>query len=445
MDSLENKVQSLKDELVSSIQQLVQIKSVEAEALEKMPFGKGVNDALQFTLALGEKMGFSTVNKDGYYGYIEMGEGEELIGILGHLDVVPAEKPEAWTYPPFSGEIADNRIYGRGTLDDKGPLLAVLYGMKALKEADIPLNKRVRLILGTNEETHWKDINKYIEEEEIPTLGFTPDSDYPLINAEKGLLQVKLSIDEGTSFKFQGGTALNSVPESCSFTGEDLQSLIKTADDLNYQYIIQENTFTFLGKAAHSAKAWEGKNAIVQGALLLSKEKVTSSVIDFVAKEVGEDVYARRIFNNYCDNVSGNLTFNIAKVLIDENKQELYIDIRMPVTKEMKEVLELLKKSVKPYGLNMEVLDSLPSLYVPEDHYLVQTLRQVYEEVTNQNSTPLATGGATYARAFKNFVAFGPLFPGEEKMAHKANEYIDIDSLMKTTVIYAKAIVKLLQ
>lgn len=443
MDQLENIIYAQKDELLSYLQQLIQINSVEGEPKKDMPFGKGVDDALRFVLSLGEKFGFQTLYKDGYYGYIEMGSGEELIGLAAHLDVVPVEKPEAWTFPPFSGKIANNRIYGRGALDDKGPLLAALYAMKAVYDAKLPLNKRIRFILGTNEETGWKCIEKYLKEEEIPAYGFIPDSDFPLINAEKGLLQVKLTSREKMDFTIIGGAALNSVPDSCSYTGNSIDKIIAVADALNYSYNLEGTTLTVQGKTVHSAKSWEGINAIARTAILLSKGNISSPILDFITKEVGEDVYARGIFGNYFDEVSGKLTLNVAKIEIDNDLQQLYLDIRIPVFKEKEEVLSLLQKSIAKYSLELEVSATLPPLYVPESHPLIHTLRNVYEEVAQQNSTPLSTGGATYARGFKNFVAFGPLFPGEIKMAHKQNEYIDIDSLMKCSLIYAKAIASL--
>ncbi len=443
MKKFEDIINRLNNDLIKSIQDLVSINSVEGKPMDGMPFGKGVDDALRFTLSLGEQLGFRTFYGDGYYGYIEMGEGEELIGILAHLDVVPVENPSNWIHPPFSGEIEDNKLYGRGAVDDKGPLLAALYAMKTVMESGVKLNKRIRLILGTNEETDWKGIEKYLSLEEVPSCGFTPDSDYPLINAEKGLLQVKLSSFDKNSFTLRGGGSLNSVPDSCIYEGSKIEQLVNRANLLEYKFESSNNLFKTLGKPAHSAKAHQGVNAIGIMAILLHKENINSSIINFMANEIGEDFHGENIFGVYEDDVSGKLTINIGRVHIDNEKQELYLDIRYPVTKNEDDVLALLKEKIRAYELEFEIVGRLNSLYVPTDDPLVVTLREIFEEATGLDSTPISTGGATYARALNNCVAFGPLFPGKTKMAHQDNEYIDLNDLTKSVLMYAMAIERL--
>lgn len=443
MKKFEGIIKELGDELIKSIQSLVSINSVEGDPLPGMPFGKEVDDCLKFTLQLGNDLGFNTVYGDGYYGYIEMGEGEELIGILAHLDVVPVENPKNWSFPPFAGKISDNKLYGRGSVDDKGPLLAALYAMKAVKDSGVQLNKRIRLILGTNEETRWECINKYLEKEEIPSCGFTPDSDYPLINAEKGLLQVKLSSSTKNEFNLEGGGAINSVPDYCIYSGDGIEGLIESALLSKYDYTYEGQHLSIKGKSAHSAKAWRGINAIARLVLILNKENITSPLISFMTNEIGEDCYGENVFGNFEDEVSGKITINMARVLIERASEELYIDIRYPVTKTEQEVVNLLKESASKYGLKLEIIQSVPPLYVSEDNFLVKTLREIFEEVTGLDSTPISTGGATYARAMENCVAFGPLFPGKPKVAHENDEYIDLDDLMKSVLMYAMAIEKL--
>ena len=218
-----------KDELIKNLQELIKIPSVHSESNNvNEPFGENTIKALEYTLNLGKKLGFKTKNIDGYCGYIEFGEGPELIGIVGHLDVVP--EGENWTYPPFDARIEDNKMYGRGAIDDKGPVMASLYAMKAVmdycSENNISINKRVRLILGLNEERDWKCINYYKGHEEIPSIGFSPDADFPCIYAEKGLLSPFLIMDY-SNFKDKdiilsdincNNNPLNVVPKYCSCT-----------------------------------------------------------------------------------------------------------------------------------------------------------------------------------------------------------------------------------
>ena len=233
-----------KTELIENLQVLIKIPSVHAESsVPNEPFGLNTVKALEYVLDLGKKLGFKAKNIDGYCGYIEFGEGSELIGIVGHLDVVP--EGENWTYPPFDARIEDNKIYGRGAIDDKGPVMASLYAMKAVmdycSENNISINKRVRLILGLNEERDWKCINYYKEHEEIPSIGFSPDADFPCIYAEKGLLSPFLIMDY-SNFKDKdiilsdincNNNPLNVVPKYCSCTIS-----VKNNIDIDYENLI---------------------------------------------------------------------------------------------------------------------------------------------------------------------------------------------------------------
>ena len=194
-------IENMKDELIQKTQELIQIPSVyENSKSPNMPFGKQINNALEYTLELGKNLGFRTKNIDGYCGYIEFGEGPELLGIIGHLDVVP--EGENWDYPPFGGIISDGKIYGRGAIDDKGPVISCLYAMKAVME-NCKINKRVRLILGLNEERDWQCIKYYKEHEELPTVAFSPDADFPCIYAEKSILHCSIKMRQNFNSKIE--------------------------------------------------------------------------------------------------------------------------------------------------------------------------------------------------------------------------------------------------
>src|SRR5690606_21631774 len=193
--------QARKEELIQELQQLIQIESVKDENnfSDIMPFGAGPKAALEFMLQKGLEQGMTTKNVDHMAGHIEMGQGKELVGVLCHVDVVPAGDAASWTYPPFEGQVADGKLFGRGAIDDKGPTMAAWLAMKLIHDAKIPLKKRVRMIIGTDEESGFQCVTRYFEKEEMPTIGFAPDADFPLINAEKGIAHLTFSSKEKQS------------------------------------------------------------------------------------------------------------------------------------------------------------------------------------------------------------------------------------------------------
>ena len=445
---IKQKVMELQNEMITSIIDSVKIPSVISEAKEGYPFGENIDKALRHTLQLCESLGFKTVYKDGYYGYAEIGEGEELIGILGHLDVVPEGELDSWQYPPYEGVIKDGKLYGRGTQDDKGPTIAAIYAVKALMDLGIKFDKRVRFIFGTDEENLWRCIQKYSENgEEIPAYGFTPDSKFPMINAEKGLLQALLVSDEGSEVNLKLGNAFNSVPDKAAYNDIKLEEIKSELDKLGFEYTTNENGICVVGTGVHSqvSDLKDAKNAIARLCIALNKVGINSKAIDFIAEVIGEDANANNIVKDCRDDVSGNLTFNIGKLDLNQDKQVISVDIRIPVTFEKEVVVNNLTEKAKAYGLGYEEFDWLKSIYVPADNFLVKTLRKIFEEETGLDSTPLSSGGATYARALDNCVAFGSVFPNSPKTEHQPNEYVLIDDLMHAAQIYGLAVYELLQ
>lgn len=445
-DQIKEKVSSLKDELINSIIECVNIPSVIGEASNENPFGENIDKALRYTLSLCESLGFKTVYKDGYYGYAEIGQGEELIGILGHLDVVPEGEVDSWKFPPYEGIIDNNKIYGRGTQDDKGPIIAALYAVKSLMDLGINFDKRIRFIFGTDEENLWRCINKYVENgEEIPNYGFTPDSKFPMINAEKGLLQVLLKGEGSKDLELNLGNAFNSVPDKAIYYGKYKEELIKELDKLNFEYDLDDENICVIGKSVHSAVSDTGINAISRLCIALNNIGIRNNAISFIANIIGEDANANNIIKDCEDEVSGKLTFNIGKLSINGESSVICIDARIPVTYKKEYLTSNLIEIAKNYNLDYEQYDYLASIYVPADNFLVRTLQKVFEEESGLDGTPLSSGGATYARALDNCVAFGSVFPGKPKVEHQANEYIDIDDLMRATEIYALSVYELLQ
>ncbi|MGL4866299.1 Sapep family Mn(2+)-dependent dipeptidase, partial [Cetobacterium sp.] len=246
---------------LKDLDRIVSIPSFLKENDDRFPFGEDIQKALETMLDICKELGLKTfIDPEGYYGYAEIGEGEKLVGVLGHLDVVPPGDLNKWQNPPFEPIIKDGKYYGRGSQDDKGPTLAAIYALKTLLDCGFNLNYRVRFIFGTDEENLWRDMPRYVEKEEMPTVGFTPDSKFPLIYAEKGLLQCKLTAKNQSGMIFKGGDAFNSVPSSILV--EKTAGLAEALDNLKYEYTEKDNKIEIIGKSVHAQVAETGVNAI---------------------------------------------------------------------------------------------------------------------------------------------------------------------------------------
>ena len=464
---LDNIINNLKYDIVKTTQELIRIPSVYQKSDdEKMPFGENVNSALEYMLYLGEKLGFKAKNIDGYCGYIEFGEGDKLLGIIGHLDVVP--EGTDWTFPPFSGTISDGKIFGRGAIDDKGPVVSSLYAMKAVMD-NYKLNKRVRLIIGLNEENDWKCIDHYKEAEELPTVGFSPDADFPCIYAEKSILSCYIKEDyKNASDKIKikeidcNNNALNVVPKFCSLVLEinedniEINDLIKTL-----KQFIKENNFeidiyklssnevklTSYGVQSHAAHPDLGVNAISRLLLVLSltfkKFNCNLELLDFFNRYINTE-YDGTSLGISCEDESGTLTLNVGDFSLENNVLKIGMNLRIPINTTISEIEKSFENLCKNYSsINFETTSTEDFLYVPKDDKLVQTLCRIFNEETNSNAEPIAIGGATYARAFKNCISFGPNFPGHKDMCHQTDEFVEIDNLVLACKIYAKAIMEL--
>ena len=427
--------------LKAALSALVRIPSVCAEGADGCPFGAAVDQALRKALQIAGDLGFRTHYGDGgYYGYAEVGEGAEMVGVLGHLDIVPPGKLEDWHSGPFDPVEKDGNLYGRGTQDDKGPLFAALFAVKALMDAGVKFNKRVRFIFGTDEETLWRCINRYKEKEELPGMGFSPDARFPLIFAEKGLLQLHLEGANRSGLHMAGGSAFNAVPDTMLYEGERQDDLARKLDALGFAYTRKPNGIEIHGKAAHAMIPEEGINAIARLCIALHAIGVESKAVDFIAQEVGEDPNATRIFGACADEPSGKLKFNVGMIDLGE-VERISIDCRIPVTVAKAEIVSKLSAAAARYGLEYKEFDWLAPIYLPKDHFMIETLMRVYREVSGDEvSEPIASGGATYARAIDNCVAFGALFPGEILTEHQPNERADLRNLYKAMEIYAHAI-----
>ncbi|HZK35314.1 MAG TPA: dipeptidase PepV [Bacillota bacterium] len=453
-----------KDEIIKSVQELIRIKSVKDVSLPGKPFGDEINKCLEYALSLSESMGFTVKNIDGYAGYAEFGQGDETMGILVHLDVVP--EGSHWTYPPFEARIVDNKIYGRGAIDDKGPAIGALYAMKAVMDSGIKMNKKVRMIFGTDEESGWQDLEVYFDKEPMPDFGIIPDGEYPVINVEKGIITLVLKKQfepgqcSGLRIKsIDGGHRPNMVPDQCSccfYPTDDqdkilahLHSMKQFSDyDISAGFCEDKGIeITAKGISAHGSTPERGKNAASHILAFLSTMGLGNSDLEqfilFLNNTIGSDTRGKGLNLELEDEQSGQLTLNLGKLSINEELGEAVINIRFPVTHKKEDIIKRVEDSVKDAGVMVEVLEYNAPLYVPEDSELVTRLKKVYTEQTGQPAKALAIGGGTYARAIKNAVAFGAQFPGTPDLAHQKDEYIGIDDLVMHAKIYAHAIKEL--
>ena len=464
---LEGYIKNTKNEMIQKLQELIQIPSVYSESKNPlMPFGENSNRALEYILDLGNTLGFRTKNVDGYCGYIEFGEGEEMLGIIGHLDVVPSG--DNWTYPPFSGTIFDNKIYGRGAIDDKGPVIASLYAMKYVLD-NCKVNKCVRLILGLNEENDWKCINYYKSHEESPTIGFSPDADFPCIYAEKSILtpyfSMNYDLNANAPITIQeidcNHNPINVVPKICSTilkidSSIMMEDFIKNIKKIlaNYDFDIdiyklndEELKLTSHGVGAHSAHPDLGVNAISRLVIVLDELFKTYhcsiELFDFFTKYIHTEYDGKSLGIN-CKDESGTLTLNVGKMSLENNILKIGLNLRIPIHTSIEEIENKFLDDLSDYkNISYKKVGSKPALYIPKDNYLVKTLCDIYNEESNSYLEPIAIGGATYARAFDNCVSFGANLPGQKDMCHQTDEFISIDNLLFACKVYAKAICEL--
>lgn len=431
------------EEMISALLRLLKIKSVKYDGLTAgeytpqpgKPFGEGIAQTLEEALALCKSLGMRVKNCDGYAGYAEVGDGDEMMGILMHLDVVP--EGSGWDYPPYGGEISDGRLYGRGAVDDKGPAAAAIFALKELVDEGFEFGKRVRLIFGCDEENDWECMDHYKAHEECPDFGFTPDADFPMIYGEMGILDADFVVylPEGDTSVITAGEASNAVPAYCKaqvMTKSGVTEIIGS------------------GVAAHASLPHEGRNAIsdamkkladIRDTLTCSEE--LKSFIDFYNDKIGFALHGEKIGCGFEDAETGKLTFNAGMIRTVDGVVRMSVDMRVPVTVDKDEVIGNLQAAAAEYGVSVENTGFMDPVFSPLDSHLANVLMDVYREATGDDTEPMTMGGGTYARAMDNVVAYGPLFPGREATEHMTNEYILVEDLVKIKAIYKEAIRRL--
>ncbi|MBR5995597.1 MAG: dipeptidase PepV [Eubacteriaceae bacterium] len=451
------------EEAVNTIKRLVAIESSEGAPEPGKPFGPGPYNALQEALKISEEMGFETKDVDGYAGYAQIGQGEKLIGIVGHMDCVPLG--EGWTHDPLGGEIENGRLYGRGTSDDKGASVAALYAMKIVNEMGMPLNKRIRFVFGTNEETGMKGVDYYLEKEGDFDMGFTPDAGFPICFGEKGSYHGLFSAPANTRSakvmidSISGGQAVNVVCNKVvmTVTPDDYQDQLMTAfsgyangNNLQFETSVDSGklTLTLWGKAAHASTPELGINAISH----LMRFIASCPLFDSPFAQGYNEVIGLSYLGENCgmkmEDEFGNLTFNVGVINGDADNVSATIDIRYPLTikkNDFKALSDVMEKRFGEAGLNVSESRVGSSLYKEKDSPMVEALYKAYVDVTGDTENkPYTMGGGTYAKHFDSIVAFGAEYPGSESGAHMSDESVLISEITSSIEIYARALVNLL-
>ena len=444
-------IDSYADDFAAHLTRWIQVPSVKDEPSEGAPFGKEVRRMYDVALADCAAEGFVTRGFDGYALDATLeGESDEAIAVLGHLDVVPAG--DGWTVDPFAAVREGDKMYGRGTNDDKGPALCALYAMKAIKAAGVPLKKGIRLILGCDEESGWEDMAYYCQHADMPEVGFSPDASFPLINTEKAMLHMFLTAPvsaEGLQVKQMfTGERVNVIPgESKALLdgGADLAAKVaayaaKTGLPYTAEVTADGVWVTAEGIPGHSAYP-EGRRNAIGMMLLLLKELGAKGAFATLADALGMESNGASLGCACEDAVSGALTCNMGILHLENGVITCTLDMRVPVTADL-DVLERNALAALPGFTPVSVEKKAPH-HVPADSELVTALLAAYHEETGLPAEPQYTGGGTYAKCLKQGVAYGAAFPDDEDLAHQAGEYVYLSKMITATKIYANALVRL--
>ncbi|MFT8424171.1 MAG: dipeptidase PepV [Liquorilactobacillus sp.] len=461
----QKEISQRKDALLADLTEMLKIESVRNEKLgsKNAPFGPGPRAALDKFLEIGKRDGFAVLNVDGIAGHLEYGTGIETMGILAHVDVMPAGK--GWDTDPFEPIIKDGKLFARGSSDDKGPGMAAYYGLKLIKELGLPTSKKVRMIIGTDEESGWRCMTHYFEKMPLPDFGFSPDAFFPLINGEKGNVSFNVDFQGGNGagaklLDFSAGLRENMVPRDAiaHISGIELKEikelLTEFADDKPIEVeALEQNErieISVIGRAAHAQEPKNGENAGTYLALFLKQIELGSGAeqfIDFAADYLHEDSRMDNFGLHFSDKTMGDLTMN-AGIFNFAAAQggRVTLNFRFPKGIGASQIEEALAKVATKVNAQVNTTGKLQEPhYVSIEDPLVKTLLGVYERQTGNKGYGMVVGGGTYGRLMKRGVAFGAMFPGTPDTMHQANEYMLIEDILKAAAIYAEAIYELIK
>lgn len=460
-EQIEQYFEANREKFLLYLQQLIAVKSVKGEATDQLPFGEGPAKALDVTLELAKSLDLLTTNHEYYVGTIDINEKSSELGILVHVDVVG--EGDNWTKAPYGGEIADGKMYGRGASDDKGPTIASLFALAAVKELGIPLKSNARLIVGTDEESGCADTKYYFQKEHPPTYVFSPDGEFPVINTEKGGLRTSFaaSFEEDTSLprvlSVDGGYRVNVVPPTADAIVEGLtvEQIMPEANKLEQATgavitaEVQEGGTVRIhveGKGAHASLPHKGINAVTVILTLLSNLPFADSEAYRALKGVSSvfphgDYYAEAAGLKMEDEVSGELTMNFAIFNFTATTLYGFIDSRVPMCANEQNTMHVLAAALKQYGVELKMSGFSKAHHTPADTPFVKNLLKNYETYTGNEGYCQHVGGGTYVHGIPGGVAFGCTMPGVDTQIHGADEFVIIEDLITSAKIFTNVII----
>ncbi len=433
------------DEILADLAEIISIESVADESSKIKPFGEGSKNALEWGINKLKQLSMFTQNIDNYAVHGDFyNDKEPELAVLSHLDVVPAG--EGWRSEPFKLECRNDTLYGRGTIDDKGPSVAVLWAVKAIKELNIPIRKNFRVIFGGGEEIGCNDIDYYEKKVGFPEMIFTPDGSFPVLNCEKGMVHLKF---EGklsdTKLSVRCGTVINAVPGKAVISVDDntekINSVLKeTEPELCFESDNREHIIR--GRSSHGSRPERGINTAT--ALLSALVKCGYAELKALSEVFPHGEYNGKSAGlGFSDKVSGDMTMALTLLNIENGKLSGGLDIRFPVDKKYAEISAIIKSALENAGMKVTDCEGMESHYVDENSDFIQTLLRVYEDVTGQKGECISEGGITYVHNTKGGVAFGAEFPDENNNMHGPDEHISMSTFKYNLNLYANAIIEL--
>lgn len=426
--------------MIEELERFISIDSVydKNTVTKEHPFGQGVANALEYIAKLGEANGFEVDRCDGYCTELTIGDGDMMIGIFAHADVVPATG--TWKKGPFEPYIEKGNMYGRGSSDDKGPFMSAFYAVLALKDAGLIKGYKIRLVAGGDEERGSGCLDYYFNvlKKPNPTYGFTPDADFPLIYGEKGINDFfpSIALDIPHVISIKGGAATNAVCDRVEIELDDMSKVLEYCRANKITHKVENDKLVILGKSAHGSTPALGDNAALKTMAVLGAvfgvEKLTT-LSKYLSDTTGKS------FDGFCKTkLMGETTYCVGLISYEKGMFKFSVNFRYPETVKSTE-----------YKDKFDAFFGTTSTMGEESHYLlfdpkttlIKTLMKAYRKETfDFIHKPMTIGGGTYAKHCQNTVAFGTLFPGRKYVMHQANEYMPIKDVIKAAKIYARAI-----